>query len=40
MPAQWIIVVFGSFITFMMWLAKRRSAVNERTVDMRALVEE
>ncbi len=40
MPAQWIIVVFGSFITFMMWLAKRRSAVNERTVDLRALVEE
>ena len=39
-PVQWIIVVFGSFITFMMWLAKRRSAVNERTVDMRALVEE
>jgi len=24
----------------MMWLAKRRSATNERTVDMRALVEE
>ncbi|MGZ5662726.1 MAG: lysophospholipid transporter LplT, partial [Usitatibacter sp.] len=36
MPAQWIIVVFGTFITFMMWLARRRSAVNERTVDMRA----
>jgi hypothetical protein len=40
MPAQWIIVVFGSFITFMMWLAKRRSAMNECTVDVRAMVEE
>jgi len=40
MPAQWIIVVFGAFITFMMWLAKRRSAANERTADMRALLEE
>jgi len=40
MPVQWIIVVFGSFITFMMWLAKRRSAANARKVDMRALVEE
>jgi hypothetical protein len=29
--------VFGSFV---MRLAKRRGAVNERTVDMRALVEE
>ena len=40
MPAQWIIVVFGSFITFMMWLAKRRSALNERTVNMRTMIEE
>ncbi|NML29890.1 lysophospholipid transporter LplT [Paraburkholderia antibiotica] len=40
MPAQWIIVVFGSFITLMMWLAKQRSAANERSVDMRAMVEE
>ncbi|MGF6753905.1 lysophospholipid transporter LplT [Paraburkholderia sp. GAS42] len=39
-PVQWIIVVFGTFVTFMMWLAKRRSAVNARKVDMRALVEE
>jgi MFS transporter, LPLT family, lysophospholipid transporter len=40
LPVQWIIVVFGTFITFMMWLAKRRSASNARKVDMRALVEE
>jgi hypothetical protein len=39
-PVPWIIVVFGTFITFMMWLAKRRSVANARTVDMRALVEE
>jgi hypothetical protein len=40
MPAQWIIVVFGVFITFMMWLAKRRSAANERSANMHALLEE
>ncbi|MGF6538267.1 lysophospholipid transporter LplT [Paraburkholderia youngii] len=40
MPAQWIIVVFGSFITLLMWLAKRRSATNERRADMRAMIEE
>ncbi|WP_114810607.1 lysophospholipid transporter LplT [Paraburkholderia kururiensis] len=40
LPVQWIIVVFGSFVTFMIWLAKRRSAANSREVDMRALVEE
>ncbi|MGF6814098.1 LPLT family lysophospholipid transporter-like MFS transporter [Paraburkholderia atlantica] len=40
MPAQWIIVVFGSFITLLMWLAKRRSAENERRVNMRAMIEE
>ncbi|KXU86371.1 MFS transporter [Paraburkholderia monticola] len=40
MPAQWIIVVFGSFITLLMWLAKRRSAANERRVDLRAMIEE
>ncbi|WP_118179371.1 lysophospholipid transporter LplT [Paraburkholderia phosphatilytica] len=38
-PVQWIIVVFGSFITVMMWLAKRRRAANERSVDMHAMVE-
>ncbi|CAG4892445.1 lysophospholipid transporter LplT [Paraburkholderia saeva] len=40
LPVQWIIVVFGTFITFMMWLARRRSLANARKVDMRALVEE
>jgi MFS family permease len=40
MPAQWIIVVFGSFITLLMSLAKRRGAANERAVDMRAMVGE
>ncbi|CAG4896263.1 lysophospholipid transporter LplT [Paraburkholderia gardini] len=39
-PVQWIIVVFGTFITFMMWLARRRSLMNARKADMRALVEE
>ncbi len=39
-PAPWIIVVFGSFICLMIWLAKRRSAANARKVDLRALVEE
>jgi MFS transporter, LPLT family, lysophospholipid transporter len=40
MPAQWIIVVFGSFIAVMIGLAMRRSAANARTVDLRALVDE
>jgi LPLT family lysophospholipid transporter-like MFS transporter len=39
LPVPWIIVVFGTFITFMMWLAKRRSMANARTVDMRVLAE-
>jgi MFS transporter, LPLT family, lysophospholipid transporter len=39
LPVPWIIVVFGTFITFMMWLAKRRSMANARSVDMRILVE-
>jgi MFS family permease len=39
MPVQWIIVVFGTFITFMMWLAKRRHADNARKVAMHLLVE-
>jgi LPLT family lysophospholipid transporter-like MFS transporter len=40
MPVQWIIAVFGVFITGMMWLAKRRSAANAHKVDMRALIGE
>jgi hypothetical protein len=40
MPVQWIITVFGVFITGMMWLAQRRSAANAHKVDMRALIEE
>ncbi|MPW17308.1 lysophospholipid transporter LplT [Paraburkholderia sp. CNPSo 3157] len=40
MPVQWIIAVFGLFITGMMWLAKRRSAANAHKVDMHALIEE
>ncbi|QCP49261.1 lysophospholipid transporter LplT [Trinickia violacea] len=39
-PAQWIIVIFGSFICLMIWLAKRKSVANARKVDLRALVEE
>jgi LPLT family lysophospholipid transporter-like MFS transporter len=40
LPVPWIIVVFGTFITFMMWMAKRRSMSNARTFDMRAMLEE
>jgi hypothetical protein len=40
LPVEWIIVVFGVFICLMMWLAMRRHARNERTVDLGALVEE
>ncbi len=39
-PVQWIIAVFGTFITLMMWLAKRHAAANAHKVDMRALIEE
>ena len=39
-PVQWIIVVFGAFVCAMIWLAKRRSAVNARRVDLRALMGE
>ncbi|MEA3112240.1 MAG: transporter, family, lysophospholipid transporter, partial [Caballeronia sp.] len=40
LPVEWIIVVFGVLICLMMWLAMRRHARNERTVDLGALVEE
>jgi LPLT family lysophospholipid transporter-like MFS transporter len=40
LPVPWIIALFGTFITLMMWLAKRRSAANARKVDMRALIGE
>ncbi|HEY3599354.1 MAG TPA: lysophospholipid transporter LplT [Paraburkholderia sp.] len=40
MPVQWIIALFGTFITLMMWLAKRHSAANAHKVDMRALIED
>ena len=40
MPVQWIIVVFGSFITVMIWLARRRSVVNARRADIAALIGE
>ncbi|MGG1943217.1 lysophospholipid transporter LplT [Trinickia sp. NRRL B-1857] len=40
MPVQWIIVTFGTFVCAMIWLAKRRSAVNARRVDVRAMIEE
>ncbi|MGV2287457.1 lysophospholipid transporter LplT [Trinickia sp. YCB016] len=39
-PPQWIIVIFGSFICLMIWLAQRKSAANARKVDLRALIEE
>lgn len=39
-PVQWIIVMFGAFVCAMIWLAKRRSAVNARRVDLRALMGE
>lgn len=40
MPAKWIIVVFGVFVSAMIWLAQRRSAANARSVDLAALVDE
>ncbi|MGH8781181.1 lysophospholipid transporter LplT [Paraburkholderia sp.] len=40
MPVQWIIVVFGSFITVMIWLAKRRSVVNAREANLAELISE
>jgi LPLT family lysophospholipid transporter-like MFS transporter len=39
-PVQWIIVVFGAFVSMMIWLAKRRSSANERQVNLRGLIEE
>ncbi|WP_277188292.1 lysophospholipid transporter LplT [Caballeronia sp. BR00000012568055] len=39
-PVQWIIVIFGLFVSLMMALAVRRHAQNEREVDLVALVEE
>ncbi|PMS23808.1 lysophospholipid transporter LplT [Trinickia dabaoshanensis] len=40
MPVQWIIVTFGTFVCTMIWLAKRRSTVNARKVDVRAMIGE
>jgi MFS transporter, LPLT family, lysophospholipid transporter len=39
-PVEWIIVIFGLFVSLMMALAMRRHAQNEREVDLVALVEE
>ncbi len=40
MPVQWIIVVFGTFVSALIVLAMRRNAANARTVDLQALVDE
>jgi hypothetical protein len=40
LPVEWIIVVFGAFISAMMALAMRQHARNERQVDLGSLVEE
>ncbi|WP_116135962.1 lysophospholipid transporter LplT [Trinickia diaoshuihuensis] len=40
MPVQWIIVTFGTFVCTMIGLAKRRSTVNARRVDIRAMIGE
>jgi MFS transporter, LPLT family, lysophospholipid transporter len=40
LPVEWIIVVFGVFISAMMGLAMRQHAHNERQIDLRSLVEE
>jgi MFS transporter, LPLT family, lysophospholipid transporter len=40
LPVEWIIVLFGAFISAMMGLAMRQHARNERQVDLRTLVEE
>jgi MFS family permease len=39
-PVQWIIVIFGSFVCLMMWLAMKRHTQNERETDLSTLVEE
>jgi MFS transporter, LPLT family, lysophospholipid transporter len=39
-PPPWIIALFGTFITVMMWLAKQHSAANARKVDLGALMGE
>src|SRR6201991_235507 len=38
MPVPWIIALFGTFITVLMWLAMRHSAANARKVDLGALI--
>jgi MFS transporter, LPLT family, lysophospholipid transporter len=40
LPVEWIIVVFGAFISAMMGLAMRQHARNGRQVDLGSLVEE
>jgi hypothetical protein len=40
MPVQWIIVLFGLFVSAMIGLAMRRNAANARAVDLRALIDE
>jgi len=40
MPVTWIIVLFGVFVTGMIGLAMRRSAVNARAVNLHALIDE
>jgi hypothetical protein len=40
MPVQWIIVLFGVFVSGMIGLAMRRSAANARAVNLRALIDE
>jgi len=39
-PVQWIIVVFGLFVSAMIGLAMHRSAANARAVDLRAMIDE
>jgi MFS transporter, LPLT family, lysophospholipid transporter len=38
MPVPWIITTFGTFITVLMWLAKRHSAASARKVDLGAMI--
>lgn len=40
MPVPWIIATFGTFITVLMWLAKRHSAASAKKVDLGAMIRE
>jgi LPLT family lysophospholipid transporter-like MFS transporter len=40
MPVPWIIATLGTFITVLMWIAKRHSAASAKKVDLGAMIRE